>query len=505
MLRRMETWTSKGFIHNLSRIPFDKLKINAQQHNPDLDKKSNDNFCLLVRREGTEIQNIYSRLRDRIPQTEGKPDNLNTLLTAVEQKGKDAYNADTCVELHCLLLVLFIGYGEALAGCAQACQDQAKRLARAENKKTGKKARAEAEARAKTQDLSLTKDVWTYGRYLWRITSSRMFEGHLQVLCKARASISPLFSEAGLYVKSVVFKDPGPGDERAPGGKWSKREDGGGGVGGTRGQDSDPGMPTGYEKEDVEEDQRMGRAASVSSNTSDLKADYPDVRLFEHWTRTITSYFTALRLLAVRASKPNIDTIEMSLIVANHFDGHSVEPLDWHEAIYGLCTPHEEAQPPTTITPPDQPDATSNDSIDLGPQPPSEDSQSPASFTTERAAEVIKLLQDFIDHTTPAKLHIISSFGRNKQCEDLLAPQTQEGTTLEFGSSTPTDDSTKPSAQDELPIGKVAWVGNQHCELVAAAVSKYLDIAVPDDATLRQLISVRFMLILVVFIQLIAV
>ena len=519
MHRRIMNWTSKGFILRLTFIfPFD-IRAEVRKSGPSVPSPEDSPYkslhivisLLTKSTDGpTSVKSIMSQLQytgNEILLRQGKlglPE-LRAALEVANNSGYDptvpVYNENTCVEFHCLLVALFWGYGRALTSLYKATKAQRQvehDLQHLQGKKQKKeaKAKAGAEAEAEREAANYKAEVWTYARLLWRVTSSQMFKDHLEILGHMKTFTSPEASNASFYLAEVNF------DMAAP----------------------DPCLDVGPEEEDVEEEMRTGTTTlSADSTTVNPPTPIPASELFKNWTYLNTSHFAALRLLVVAVNNNPNQAVQTSVIVSNHRGGHKYPAMDWHDIIYSLCKhPSGEAQLPANSTPSSNPDAETCGCLQ---PPPSEDSRPPATttapsnpdaeaygrlqatsklFSPEDAKKAIHLLQTFIDKGNDKELKILSSFGRNKS-ESLVQSN-------DFGRMVPSaqsdDGNQKPLAQcaDEkkLHVGQVVWIGNPHCESLAAALLRYLSSAVLDvNDPLHLLFSVRSSCCLVTILDLI--
>jgi len=419
--------------------------------------------------EQGEVKDILSHLACIEDFREDKPADFSNLMKTLAND-ENGYDGETCVEFHCLVLGLLTGYGIALETYKVAYKAAGANL----EDKTMKNWHT---LDPKLVDGSLATNVWEYGRALWGVTCSRMFDHHLQVLHKTTFT-APSSLQENLYLARVVFGNPKPGcgdgkadeeDGKADEEDGKADEEDGkadgedgfpdreGGFDNEKGKDSadggvcDQDIMT-YEEEDVEEDQRLG--ASLKPDKPNLPVpDNSASHLLKHWVRIITSYFQALDLLAT-AAKNGKREIGAKFVVANHRNGHIKSPgLNWHEVIYKLCGSGGAAPPAATM-----PDTTSNDLTDSGPQPPSSE-ESGASTTSFTAEKAITALQNYIN-ADPDGLKIMAAFGKDG---------------------------------GDIPAGNFLWIGNLHSEAVAAAVFAFLRLVVDkeEEKDLYELIKVR--------------
>jgi hypothetical protein len=401
-----------------------------------------------------------------------KPSDLSKLLAALEavqaegsKSRRSAYNEETCIEFHCLLLGLIVGYGSALKQYSEAHDAEEQAL-------QSKKIQGEEEAKAKKQAGSL---VWQYGAYLWAVTSSRMFVHHLQVLDRTEFSGGRwIFSGHSHLVdfacpelrdgtaQDVGDKVPsggrsgGEGEGKSNGDEGERERGGDGRIGG---QDLAAELLIGLDEEDVEEQQGL-----ILGLTTSLRGRPFTSFMFKHWTRTITSHFAALHLLRLEVAKNNCQNIGVKLIHVNDRDVRDPFPeLSWHEIIRNLCNlspqPASIADPWTHMT----------------------------SFTKEQAENAIDALQEFIDRN-PHNLRLISAFGRTQKSNEPSA-HTSDETKLEHQAVPQTDNETKPPT---VAVGNVLWTGKPHCEAITVALLRFIDEAVGEgESELRYCLLVR--------------
>jgi len=447
MFRRIDNWTSKGYIYLLCSIPFEQLRngFRRTKDRKSKGRKSNEGFHgMLSSFCGNEeavkrLLNFLNHLRHPSLTSEEKPKNLMKLLTAiakeVEKPGRtdpeSAYNNDTCIEFHCLLLALLVGYGWSLTKYSK-----------------------ERETLSQEQVQKLAFDIWEYGRFLWAVSLSQMFDDHILVLLQTtmqRSTVSP--EDGRSYSDSVVFGDlpvsetvQGHSDvdscglERAFGEKIeaNSHRDGGPNEGEGEsnrdgGVDLDKDLLVGYE-EDVEEDQRKAMSTILTKSRA---PDYSTVMLFQHWIRTTTSYFAALRLLT-KAARDHTLTIGTTIIAANRVGGSS--QLDWHDIIRDLS--HADGgQSLANGMSPCVPDGTANSPVYPSAQSAASGDPPFPAFTKDQAEKAIERLQSSID-LGQYDLKIMSSFGRS-----------HPGSTI--------------------PVGRVQWKGHPHCEVEAVALYKF--------------------------------
>jgi len=124
MYRRITNWTSKGYIYLLSSLPFDKLRRTFQSQSfASPSKRSKEGLYRILsdfcENEGAVdvLLSFLNHIRHSSLKAEQKPQNLEKLLTALNaEKSGDvdsAYNEETCIELHCLLIALLVGLGHS--------------------------------------------------------------------------------------------------------------------------------------------------------------------------------------------------------------------------------------------------------------------------------------------------------------------------------------------------------------------------------------------------------
>jgi len=203
MYRRITNWTSKGYIYLLSSLPFDELRYSFQRYTPG--SASNNDFHETLssfcedERVVKRLLNFLNYLHYPALKAAEKPQDLNKLLTALKaEKSGDvdsAYNEETCIVLHLLLLALLVGLGHSLTKYHVAYKAVQKR-----EKKEGKKAKEEMRM--------LAIHFWEYGRLLWELVSSQMFDDHIHVLLGTTLNARTVwFHNQDLYSSVVGFDD----------------------------------------------------------------------------------------------------------------------------------------------------------------------------------------------------------------------------------------------------------------------------------------------------------
>ena len=353
MYRRITNWTSKGYIYLLSSLPFDELRRTFQSQSfASPSKRSNEGLCRILsdfcENEGAVdvLLSFLNHIRHSSLKAEQKPQNLEKLLTALNaEKSGDidsAYNEETCIELHCLLIALLVGLGHSLTKYhAHKLKQKTKFL--------------KEDAKAKEEIRMLAIRFWEYSRLLWAASLSHMFDNHIQVLLKsAFDEIGVKFEMAETYSRTVVFADMQGTDMQE-----KKTLQGHGDVipvsdGGENGGGIDSG--------------------------SELLPGYR----FKHWVRILIGHFAALRLL----TKENNGREKRATLIKHNYRWDN-KPLDWNKIIRDLCIPDKSSCNPSesdaAVDPPEHQQAGTS----LVPHT--------ASFTKEDTEEVIKCLQGIID------------------------------------------------------------------------------------------------------------
>jgi hypothetical protein len=201
----------------------------------------------------------------------------------------------SCIQFHCLLIALLIGYVKALQEYDGLYKLEGQIL-------QGKGDIKREELTPKMRDSQ--RLIWMYGRFIWTITTSGMFDAHLQAMTTALIGIRSA-NETTYTVFSISL-----GLEVAHSGDGNSDEEEEG--------DPDVGMFKGGE-EDVEEDHRWG-----INDTQHVDS----VIRFKCWTCIITGYFSSLRLLtqAVIPVKNDPQTFEAKLVLVMPCEDRS--PLD---------------------------------------------------------------------------------------------------------------------------------------------------------------------------------
>ena len=300
--RRLRNWTSQGFIYALIAIPLSSVAERAKERSFNPNSKHSNRALLsevsgLCRKEGAVQALVGPLISMQIP----IPSNLNNLLQALQMEMSNpncsAYNETSCIEFHFLLLAILVQYVKALKDHWISS--------------AGKPAHSHA---------SLDR-VWKFGRFFWTLTSSRMFDDHLQAM---RTLFSPVsFHTRGTYAKffnCLGLNNPDGLLEGSGWGKGKRNSSRGGDEGGNGEEDVEV---------DVEEEQRIGTPLDSSSDDNVFR--------FQNWTRIINSYFAALRRLTL-AAKNRDKPFETKFIVANPLgDCGSISTADWSDIIMNLC------------------------------------------------------------------------------------------------------------------------------------------------------------------------
>jgi len=447
--RRLMNWTSQGFIHAIAYVPLDVLQSKAASpRNPNL-KKSNKSLhkeILTLHEEERGIERLMDLLTSiQFQGSHLKPNDLKGLLDELANEEANptssAYNEASSIPFHCFFIALLIGFVKALSEMDEV--EKAEGKARQEQNTVTKKDKGKGKpggGAAKSKDGNARRSeilahIWDYGRILWTVVSSRMFDDHLQSLQGLLAAVVP--GQMSLY--KAFF--------RRLEARWFDRPVG---VHSRDGQEREGEGEGEGAKEDVEEEQR--RRTVFIPATSDTEP----VIQFKRWTSMITSYFTDLRMVT-KAAKTRPLLFGSKFIVAKRCN-HD-ETLNWPEVIRSFFCQDTDAY--SLI-------ASSSDSVsatdDSSLQPTS---SVDSTFTAKQADNAIKLLQSYID--------------RNRK---MLAA---------FGSEAPSfDDSRSESNKVNKTAGTVFWTGKQHCECIAASLFRYLNDATPKGPeNVRNVISVR--------------
>lgn len=396
------------------------------------------------------------------------PSDLNDLMAALTKESDEkysathsAYNGKSAIQFHCFLLALFIAYKKALKERNEVHKAEGEIL-KAEVEKLGtsneqamqaalEKIQGDVELMAKKRKSQ--KLIWEYGRIIWTVTSSRMFDDHLQSLQGSFVSVRP--GQEGAY--TWLFERIGLEDEKPGGLRFAVKSK----------ENSDEGEDEGH-AEDVEEQQRRDIAL--------MTPDVDPLAQFKSWTRIISSYFVALRWVT-SAAKGNSRPFKARFIVTKRCSSPVPVQFNWHDTICSLCSRDgaSVAQPVENTSAAGLDPTTDN--ISLQPTSSSEISKSGAGapyFTAAQADAAIKLLQDRIDRDR----EMLTAFGTNSASS-------------ESGSST-TDEKKKKKAP--LAPGMAVWTGLEHCEGIAGALFTYLHRALHEDQQeLYNLILVRTM------------
>ena len=210
-------WMSKGFIYALTHVSWDLLESRGMlsRSSPKSDcsnKGLYSEVSTLCQTDGA-VQRLMDLLKPiEFPFACGQlmPDNLNNLLATLEDEKvegstQSAYNEMSCIQFHCLLIALLIGYVKALQEYDGLYKLEGQIL-------QGKGDIKREELTPKMRDSQ--RLIWMYGRFIWTITTSGMFDAHLQAMTTALIGIRSA-NETAYTVFSISL-----GLEVAHSGEW---------------------------------------------------------------------------------------------------------------------------------------------------------------------------------------------------------------------------------------------------------------------------------------------
>jgi hypothetical protein len=463
--RRLKNWTSRGFIHALVSVPLQQLEARGAAPRNSSSKHSNRSLHFEVAKlhqtEGA-VAYLIGLISPIASFAQLRPSNLDGLKQALEaEKENDyssthsAYNGKSAIQFQCLLIALFIAYMTALKDRDKIHQEEGEilesEMATAKLKSVKNKGQWAMQSMMKKvkentkmmeRKLDSQTRIWNYGRILWTVTSSQMFDDHLQSLQGALVSVRP-GEEAHAWFFQLMELDEEPGSD-------------GDGDG----------------TEDVEEEQR--REINLATPDAD------PVTQFKNWTRLITSYFRDLRCV-VSAVKHKSQTFKGKFIVTRRRSSPVPLKLNWPNVIHKLCKGGGRVRSLSNTT--SFGDATTNNP---SPQPTSsEDSESHADttfLTTEQADEAVNLLQEYIN----ADRKLQASFGTSSVSS---LPALSLNTITK-----------------NIATGMGVWTGVEHCEGIAASLFRYPDKVIQkDQQDLRKIILVSITFPFYTFIRLTAV
>ena len=375
---------SRGFIHALASVPLQQLESMGAMPRTTSSRHSNRSLHFEVSKlhqaEGA-VEYLIGLISPIA--SFAQLSNLDELMKALEEEKKNdyssthsAYNRKSAVQFHCLLVALFIAYMKALKDRDEIHKAEGKilktEMEMAKEKSVNNKGqwamqgmlkKVKEDTKMMARKLDSQTRIWNYGRILWTVALSRMFDDHLQSLQGALVSVRPGEEAHTWFFKLMELANEGPGDGDA--------ED---------------------DTEDIEEEQRQ----EITLVTSDANP----VTQFKSWTRLIISHFVALRhvTLALR-NKPQ--TFEGKFIVARRCGSPVPLELNWPNIIRNLSK--EDGANTTSFG-----DATTNNpSLQPTSGKDSESRTDATYFTTKQADEAINLLQGRINENR--KLH--AAFG----------------------------------------------------------------------------------------------
>jgi hypothetical protein len=271
-------------------------------------------------------------------------DNIDSLIAALEaaQAGATgpAYSKQTCIQFHHFYVDTLIGYLNSLTK-VRSLKEAEKEARNAKPAETERKPMQgdggethpgdnkpevpdTAHPGHSTEWLDSMKAVYHYADLLWRITTSRMFDYHSQVLVvgkadlKARPEFIPLFLGASGEAKTY-WNDPGPSERVA-----SAEDEGG------------------VETEIRETD--------IARSKSPLQA-------FKSWVSLMSSHLIALHVLAFKIPRSPVDSqtegeVHISLIAVSrrrHGMTKNGLVLNWHTIIEEIAAKYAHLDAKETI------------------------------------------------------------------------------------------------------------------------------------------------------------
>jgi hypothetical protein len=228
MWRRISSWESQGFIYLLAKMQpkaiRGQVKPEAKKATKE-DRQSNVFMYQCLKHIGSSvIGHMLEKLTDPV---DGKPvdakiDKLMAALEDFSKSGSDsklsAYNVDTCVEFHHLLVALLLAYGRAL-GDRQTVETMDYRKGKPEENIDEGMVDAEGQKKLDTEERkeqgepeqvfpgenvapnpsqvstnpqssesdwmdkkSIMVDILDYTKLLWRVVSSQMFLDHIETI-----------------------------------------------------------------------------------------------------------------------------------------------------------------------------------------------------------------------------------------------------------------------------------------------------------------------------------
>jgi len=188
--------------------PLDLLQSPSQNPNP---KRSNEGLyyeILGLHEEEDAIKILMNHLAlFELPSSHLKPSNLQELTKALQKEEGEgfesgsAYNGKSSIQFHCLIIALFIAYIKALQECFDIQQGKDETKDKAKDKAK--------ESLGGLRDIH--NRIWKYGRILWTVTSSRMFDDYLHTLQGTLMSVYPV--QISAYTK--YFEGLGLGDKQS--------------------------------------------------------------------------------------------------------------------------------------------------------------------------------------------------------------------------------------------------------------------------------------------------
>ena len=199
MIRRINHWSSRGFICTLGSIgdPFvlESYMTFEATIKKQLSKRKDSALGKTLRdMQGDEVSRVMQWYPRRIEDDAKKDIQLTNLQASFKAmldsklEAANVYNQDTCVEFHHLLIAVLIGYGNALAQFQESCGGKRKEKKREETELLQRQA----------------EKVWFFAHLLWRISYSRVLRYHLAAL-EAGGFLSLPHDEAPLRKKYDAY------------------------------------------------------------------------------------------------------------------------------------------------------------------------------------------------------------------------------------------------------------------------------------------------------------
>jgi hypothetical protein len=322
MRRRINHWSSQGFIYLLCRISGNDVR-SATEEGRQLPKMHRRDGALGQLLLSLDHNQAIDRIMDYLPPKFGsETSRITNLLAAFEQaaasaSGKETpeeirYNENACVEFHHLLIATLFGYGHALADFNDA--------------------KGAGMDRALMQVLEqCALKLWDATHLLWRISHSEIVQYHFWALDKKGFLNTPVAGGKNLYEAAVPFAR-----KKAKEGKETKIAN--------------------FDTEEDSEFQRLTihdpRYGQTQYGSQDRYGS-PAALAFRRWIRLHVSHFTALNILSTFSFGPGIQCIEdfkISLLSIKHPGPPIRIPRgDWEDVIRNLVSPPVPAEAPRPL------------------------------------------------------------------------------------------------------------------------------------------------------------